>query len=61
MLLGAILMICFEILRIFGGNRKSVKRRKTGQKNQAPTLQRGVPLLRQGRGEKLAPLGYAMG
>ena len=32
MLLGVIPMFCFLVLRIFGGNRKSAKRRKTGQK-----------------------------
>ena len=31
MLLGVILMFTFVVLRIFGGNRKSAKRSKTGQ------------------------------
>ena len=37
MLLGVIPMLCFEILRIFGGNRKKEENWKIWENNQAPT------------------------
>ena len=40
--LGVISRVSFGFLRIFGGNRKSAKRRKTGQ-TRAPTPQRREP------------------
>ena len=71
MLLEVIPMICFGILRIFGGNHKKRKTRKS-VKNRAPTSQHGeptpqhrptprhgTPSPRRGRGAKMAPLGYA--
>ena len=51
-------MFCFGILRIFRGNRKKEENWKIGAKR-APTPRRGIPSLRQGRGAKMAPLGYA--
>ena len=64
-------MFCSGILRIFGGNHKKRKTRKSG-KNRAPmpqlreptprrrpTLRHGIPSPRQGQGAKMAPLGYS--
>ena len=42
MLLGVIPMFCFGILKVFEGNCKKRKIRKS-RKNQAPTPRRGIP------------------
>ena len=65
-------MFCFEILGLFGENRKCAKTGKFGH-YRAPTPQRSEPTLRcrpmprcgipsswRGRGAKMAPLGYEM-
>ena len=72
MLLGVILMFCLVVLRIFGINRKSAKRRKTWQKSSPFAaakghLRRGVVLRRNeglprrgdAEGPKRPPLGFA--
>ena len=69
MLLGVIPLFCFGILE---KNRKRAKTRKSGHyrapmpQRREPTPRRrptpmcGIPSPRQGRGAKMAPLGYAM-
>ena len=71
MLLGVILMFCFGVLRIFGGNHTKKKTGKSRQKRaptsrrgepmsrRRPTPRRGTPLPRRGQGVKMVPLGYA--
>ena len=66
-------MFCFGILGvILNKNHKSAKTRKFGHywaptsqrreptPRRRPTPRHGVPLPRQGRGAKMAPLGYAL-
>ena len=74
MLLGVIPMLCFVVLRIFGGNRKSAKkkkerklgkhgllRRSVGNPRRGVALRHSVGCPRRGKAEvpKWHPLGYA--
>ena len=57
-------MFCFGVLRIFGRNRRSAKRRKTGQKigpfrhsEGLPRHSEGLPRRSEAEGPKRPPLG----